>query len=134
MSSLFIGCGGLDFLRQATPQQTGAGGVVAGAAAVKIQEKAVEIFSPKYPLYMQGVELCVLGKVVTCSLVPCNENCEISVPFDIFVQQNPKVATLRTSVKQLNAVNEFCKENEDACIEQLYAYDGEKIVVEAVDE
>ena len=127
LSFLFIGCGNLPQIGlPSTPGQGAAAGAVTGAAAVKVTEKIVEVFTPKFPLYLQPIELCTLAKEVTCFLVPCTENCMIQMTFAEFIEVNPKVATLRTSAKQVNAMQVFCKnnKNEKACVKQIANYEG----------
>ena len=142
---IFTGCAGLLGTGPISQTQSGLGGAIGGAAAVKVVEKVKEVFTPKYPLYLQPIELCVLGAEVTCSLAPCTEDCDIKMSFSEFVAwqkelqgtENPKVATLRTSAKQINTMQEYCRKNDEAekaCIDQISQYEGQTIVVEVVDD
>ena len=130
VSLLFVSCAGMDISAASKPQI--GGGVVAGAAAVKTVERIKEVFTPEYPLYLQPIELCTLDREVTCFLVPCQKNCVITLSFEEFVELNPKVATIRTSSKQINAAQAFCEKNKEACVDQISQYEGKTIVVEVL--
>ena len=123
-----LGCAGIDV----TPTQSAlGGGAVTGAVAVKTIEKVKEIFTPKYPLLVKSIEICdlTLDDKVKCFLVPCsNEDvCVITRDKEEWIEENPKVITMRTS--SLPAIRAFCLHNEKACEEMRSEYEGYKIII-----
>lgn len=124
-----IGCAGFPPSRISTGQAAGAG-AIAGAATQKVVERVKEVFTPKYPLYLPPHEICDISSssvVVTCYLIPCEKDCKRSVGWPEWAKNNPSVLTVRQSA--IPAAIEFCKKNEEACVEQIGEYAGQTIVI-----
>ena len=120
---LLAGCQGY------VPQSPNVEGVATGAAGAEVANKVRESLTPHYPLYLQPLELCYLEYVkdadssVTCIITPCENNCEISMTWDGFIERSPKFMSLQAVSKVFNAIKQFCDANGDKwCKEQLFKF------------
>lgn len=112
------------------PALLGAGaGLYAGIQAKRIANKLREDLSPEYKLLVDPIEICAfLSDGVECSLVPCNNQCTIKYTHEEFVQDHPKVVTMRSS-DFANAVA-FCKKHDwKVCISYLGNYEDRAIIL-----
>ena len=131
LTLLLSGCGG------GIANALGGGNPVAaatiGAGAARAADYVKEAFTPEYKLHVLPLEFCFQdGEQYTCFLSPCEGACTAHFSKEEWDSQNGKVASLRTSVGLLNAVLEYCKANReqnDFCIEQVWVYEGTRIVV-----
>ncbi len=122
------GCAGIETL---TPTQSLGTGAVGGAVAIKTVEKVKEVFTPEYKLLVHPFEICSLTdpETITCWLVPCGEdmNCQTNFTRSEWIQSNAKILTVRHSL--IANVANFCDKNEDACVDYLGHYEGEKVII-----
>ena len=126
---LLGGCSGLQHL---TPERALGGGVATGVVAGKVAEKARTALTAQYKLQFQPIEICGLDMPhkVTCYLVPCKASdqlCSYTQDKDKWIQSNPKVMTLRSSL--LVPAKHFCNKNPEACDRYVGYYSGYKIVI-----
>ena len=129
MFLILTGCAGIQKL---SSEKALGGGVVTGVVAGQVAEKVKDVFTPKYLLLFEPVEICGLEEEdkVTCFIVPCKEEdskCSATWDKKDWIEENPKVITLRSSL--LVPAKHFCKENREACEKYWGYYEGNKIVV-----
>ena len=122
------GCAGIESL---TPAQSISGGALAGAVTVKTVQEVKKVFTPEYKLLVHPFEICTLidTESITCWLIPCDKNqtCEQHFTRSEWIQSNEKILTVRHSL--ISNVANFCDKNEDACIDFLGHYEGEKVII-----
>ena len=80
---LFSGCANLTESDQAIGV-----GAVGGAALTHTVTKIKEVFTPKYRLQVEPIEICgpVTGEQITCFLIPCDagaEQCSVVFPLSL---------------------------------------------------
>ena len=127
---LMTGCGGLETL---TPQQSLGAGAVAGAVTAKTVEKVKEVFTPEYKLLVHPFLICDISEDgqngITCFIIPCpsDSTCQHTYSREEWLESNRKVLSVRHSL--IANVADFCKANEDACIDFLGYFEGEKVVI-----
>ena len=123
------GCAGIQHL---APEKALGGGVASGLVAGKVAEKVKDSLTPHYRLQFQSIEICGLDHEtqIRCFLVPCtasDELCSYTQDKDEWIQSNPKVLTLRSSL--LIPVKKFCEKNPDACDKYTGYYSGYRILL-----
>lgn len=124
---LFLfGCAGQEnLLKKNTPRD-----IAIGAAGAEVIDKIKESFTPVYRLYLQPLELCSYSEnIVTCNLIPCISDCTTTFTLKEFLEKSPKFASLQSISKFINANKEFCKKNEDFCVDQVFRYASGEIIL-----
>ena len=118
---------------QEIPSQQAIQGAAVGAAATAAVDKAKEVLTPVYPLYLAPAEICrPEGDGVTCVAVPCAPDAVCQIEYESlehFFESVQSVVPVSRLGDWLGAASEFCHKHEGLCIQEVGKYEGKKFML-----